>query len=69
MSKRNSNGLDGRSRDQNGEIRHKNGTTLVGTLRQTYGNNFASGARADMKLDTLLQRNGSASLSQFLKKK
>lgn len=69
MSKRGPNGLDGRTRDQNGEIRHKNGTTLVGTLRHTYGDNFASGARADMKLDTLLQRSGSASLSQFLKKR
>lgn len=30
-------GLDGRKRDENGEIRQKNGNTLVGTLRKTYG--------------------------------
>ena len=62
-------GLDGRSRDQDGEIRHKNGTTQVGTLRETYGESFAAGHRSDMKLDTLLSREGAASLSQYLKKK
>ncbi len=62
------NGLDGRYRDANGEIRHKNGTTLVGTLRNTYGDNFAPGMRSDMKLDTLLTRTGAKSLSELLKK-
>jgi hypothetical protein len=62
-------GLDNRCRDNNGEIRHENGATRVGTLRQTYGENFASGARSDMKLDTLLERTGSKSLSQLLKKR
>jgi hypothetical protein len=61
-------GLDGRCRDENGEIRHKNGTTKVGSLRETYGENFASGVRSDMKLDTLLERTGSTSLSQYIKK-
>lgn len=61
-------GLDGRCRDENGEIRHKNGTTKVSTLRDTYGENFAADVRGDMKLDTLLERTGSASLSQFIKK-
>lgn len=60
-------GLDGRSRDHDGEIRHKNGTTQVGTLRDTYGESFASGYRSDTKLDTLLTREGKASLSQYLK--
>jgi hypothetical protein len=42
-------GLDNRCRDNNGEIRQKNGATRVGTLRQTYGDKFAAGARSDMK--------------------
>ena len=32
-----SGGLEGRHRDQSGEIRQKRGDTLVGTLRNTYG--------------------------------
>jgi hypothetical protein len=62
-------GLDNRCRDNNGEIRHKNGSTRVDTLRETYGDNFAPGVRGDMKLDTLLERTGSGSLSQLLKKR
>lgn len=62
-------GLDKRCRDNNGEIRHKNGATLVGTLRQTYGDKFAEGARSDMKLDTLLSCTGATSLSQLVKKR
>ena len=62
-------GLDDRCRDNNGEIRHKNGATRVDTLRQSYGDNFAAGVRGDMKLDTLLARTGAASLSQLLKKR
>ncbi len=61
-------GLDGRYRDMNGEIRHKNGNTRVDTLRQTYGNNFAKGFRGDMKLETLLERTSSDSLREYLKK-
>ncbi|WP_409998248.1 hypothetical protein [Bradyrhizobium sp. SZCCHNR2012] len=67
MSKKCQSGLDNRCRDNNGEIRHKNGSTLVGTLRDTYGENFAAGMRSDMKLDTLLDRTGFESLSQYLK--
>jgi hypothetical protein len=62
-------GLDDRCRDSNGEIRHKNGATRVVTLRQTYGDKFAAGARSDMKLDTLLSRTGARSLSQLVKKR
>jgi hypothetical protein len=62
-------GLDGRQRDDDGRIRAKNGTTRVDRLRQTYGDDFAAGARGDMKLDTLLDRVGADSLSQFLKRK
>jgi hypothetical protein len=59
-------GLDDRCRDINGEIRRKNGN-LVRTLRQTYGDGFAVGFRGDMKLDTLISRSGTHSLSQYLR--
>ncbi|MGH8371724.1 MAG: hypothetical protein ACRETO_03205 [Gammaproteobacteria bacterium] len=61
-------GLDDRSRDKDGEIRHKRGDTLVGTLRDTYGPDFASEYRSDTRLDTLLDREGCATLDQYLKK-
>ncbi|MGO4565889.1 hypothetical protein AB4Z52_12640 [Rhizobium sp. 2YAF20] len=62
-------GLDGRSRDKDGEIRHKNGNTRVDTLRETYGDSFAPGVRGDMHLDTLLERTGAKSLSELVKNK
>jgi len=62
-------GLDGRSRDEDGRIRAKNGATRVGTLRQIYGDGFAPGVRSDMKLDTYLDRSGFDSLSQARKGK
>lgn len=61
-------GLDGRHRDANGQIRSKNGNTLVDTLRDTYGDDFAKGRRSDMKLETLLEHTGSSSLSDYLRK-
>lgn len=36
-------GLNGRHRNQDGRLRQKRSDTLVETLRQTYGENFASG--------------------------
>lgn len=60
--------LDGRQRDDNGEIRRKNGNTLIGTLRQTYGEDFAPGRRSDMKLQTLLDEEGLTSLSEYLRR-
>jgi hypothetical protein len=59
-------GLDSRCQDEDGEIRRKRGDTLVGTLRDTYGEDFAAGYRADTKLETLLDREGVTSLSQLL---
>ena len=59
-------GLDQRCRDLDGEIRQKRGDTLVGTLRKTYGPEFAPGVRSDMRLDTLRERTG-GSLSRILK--
>ena len=61
-------GLDGRHRDANGRISEKHGNTRVGTLRETYGDDFASGTRSDAKLSTILDRADVPSLSQFLKK-
>lgn len=62
-------GLDGRMQGQNGEARQKRSDTHVGTLRRTYGENFAKGYRPDAQLGTALKREGVASLDQLLKKK
>jgi hypothetical protein len=61
-------GLDGRHRDANGEIRRKNGNTLIGTLRETYGEDFAQGYRSDMKLENLLREERAESLSDLLRR-
>jgi len=61
-------GLDGRHRDRNGEIRLKRGDTLVGTLRDEYGKNFALGYRSDTELRTVLKEAGVATLDQFRRK-
>jgi hypothetical protein len=63
-----SKGLDGRQRDENGQIREKNGSTRVGTLRETYGPDFAEGYRSDTKLETVRQDTGK-SLSELVKNK
>lgn len=60
-------GLDGRHRDEDGEIRHKRRDMLVGTLRKTYGQNFASGYRSDTKLGTVLDRKGVKTLDELRK--
>lgn len=67
MSKNCSIGLDDRCRDRNGEIREKRGDTLVRTLREIYGPNFAPGVRSDMRLDTLRERED-ASLSELVRR-
>ncbi len=61
-------GLDDRCRDQNGQIRKKNGSTTVGSLRDVYGPDFAAGVRSDARLRTLLRATGTNSLSEFRKK-
>ena len=61
-------GLDDRQRDRDGEIRHKRGDTLVRTLRDEYGQNFAPGYRADTKLKTILKDAGVSALDQFRRK-
>jgi hypothetical protein len=60
-------GLDHRHRDVDGRISQKHGNTLVRTLRETYGDDFAAGYRSDMKLRTLLDRAGVDSLTQYLR--
>lgn len=60
-------GLDSRCRDEDGSIRRKRGDTLVSTLRAEYGDDFAPDVRGDMRLDTLLERTGAASLSEYLR--
>jgi len=61
-------GLDERCRDENGEIRRKRSDTLVGTLREEYGDDFAAGVRSDATLGTLLERTGAESLTEYLKR-
>jgi hypothetical protein len=66
MPKKRSLGFDVRYRDSAGEIRHKRGDTLVRTLRETYGSDFAAGYRSDMTLSEVLKRTGSKSLREFV---
>lgn len=68
MSKQYKRGLDGRTQDLNGEIRQKRSDTRVGTLRETYGHEFAQGYRSDAKLGTVLREERVSTLSQLLKK-
>ena len=62
-------GLDGRHRDQDGQIRRKNSNTLVGTLRKEFGDGFAKGYRSDATLGTVLKKEGKETLDQILKKR
>ncbi|MEJ0095559.1 MAG: hypothetical protein WDN46_19795 [Methylocella sp.] len=62
-------GLDNRHRDQTGEIRRKNSNTLVRTLREEYGPDFAKGYRSDAKLGTVLKNEGADSLHDLLSPK
>jgi predicted DNA binding CopG/RHH family protein len=62
-------GLDGRSRNEDGEIRKRRIDTRVGTLRKEYGEDFAKGYRSDATLGTVLEREKLDDLSQLLKRK
>jgi hypothetical protein len=42
--------------------------TRIGTLRDTYGEDFAAGYRSDAKLENVLEREHVASLNQLIKK-
>jgi hypothetical protein len=58
-------GLDNRHRDMNGQISHKHGNTLVGTLRGIYGRGFAAGYPDTAKLSDVLDQLNDTSLSQL----
>jgi hypothetical protein len=59
-------GLNYRHRDKNGRIARKHGNTLISTLRQTYGANFASACPADAKLIDVLHRLDEPSLTKLV---
>ncbi|MEA2919063.1 MAG: hypothetical protein QOJ15_11144 [Bradyrhizobium sp.] len=69
MAKHYRKGLDGRMRDADGEIHKKRSDTLVRTLRNEYGEGFASGYRSDTKLKTVLKDAGVDTLDQYRKKR
>ncbi len=69
MTKHFPKGLDNRQRDRGGEIRHKRRDTLVGTLRDEYGETFAKGYRSDATLGRVLSDKGVGTLDQLLKRK
>ena len=56
MTKHFTNALGHRMRDQDGAIRRKRSDTLVRTLRDEYGANFAAGYRTDTKLGAVLKK-------------
>ena len=58
-------GLDNRHRNHDGEISHKHGNTLVGTLRKIYGQGFAAGYPATETLGAILVQLNETSLSQL----
>ena len=59
-------GLDNRRSDRNGEIAKKHGDTLVSTLRQTYGAEFAPGRPGHEKLKDMLHDLDEASLTHLI---
>lgn len=59
-------GLDQRHRDKNGTISRKHGNTLIRTLRQTYGSNFAPGFSDGVTLSSVLQKLDEPSLSKLI---
>jgi antitoxin HigA-1 len=60
-------GLDDRCRDIDGEICHMRGDTLIGTLRKTYGADFAKGYRSDARLGSVLKKERAGTLSSLIK--
>jgi hypothetical protein len=60
-------GLDGRHRDKDGEISKKHGNTLISTLRETYGPDFARGESDTAKLGDVLHRLDEPSLASLVR--
>jgi hypothetical protein len=69
MKRRCERGFDDRCRDRDGRIWQKNSSAELRSLRGIYGEGFAEGYRADMRLGTLLYRTESASLSEYLRRR
>jgi hypothetical protein len=59
-------GLDGRHRDADGEIGKKYGLTLIMTLREKYGKDFAKGVPGTSTLKYVLARLDEPSLSKLI---
>src|ERR1700722_8837410 len=57
-------GLDNRHRNPDGEISHKHGNPLIGTLRKIFGPGFAAGYPATEKLSEVLIQLNERSLTQ-----
>jgi hypothetical protein len=55
-----------RHRDTNGEISKKHGSTLVSTLRNIYGRNFARDCADHEKLSDVLHKLDETSLNQLV---
>ncbi len=68
MAKHYRKGLDDRMRDRSGEIRKKRSDTLVSTLREEYGHDFAKGYPPTAKLGAVLKKEGVETLDQLLRK-
>jgi predicted DNA binding CopG/RHH family protein len=60
--------LNARTLNAGREIRRMHNDTLVSTLRDVYGKEFAEGYRSDTKLTTVLEREGLDNLGQLLKR-
>ena len=58
-------GLDHRHRNHDGDISHKHGDTLLGTLRKIYGRSFAAGYPDTAQLSDILLQLNETSLSQL----
>src|SRR5437899_12209430 len=58
-------GLDNHHRNHDGEISHKHGNTLIGTLRKIYGQGFAAGYHPTDRLSDVLLHLNETSLSQL----
>ena len=58
-------GLDSRHSKHDGEISHKHGDTLVGTMRKIYGLGFAAGYPPTEKLSDVLGQLNETALGQL----
>ena len=61
-------GLDYRSRDRGGEIRHKKSNTRIGTLREVYGKEFATLLKRTSRKSITILESTSATFRPALKR-